>query len=517
MASPSQTFDKFQSSLESYIKPREQVNYIRRILALHLGSCSHDGPIKQPLSLTDRHDDITLSPELKGIQREYIEAVRANVEAQRNYTEASQPELPQPSSSEDSILNGAVLLEERIVLLKLQNKKKRLAIFQGYLDDLMQKPAAAPEFLDVEDMFHEASVLPQVPQEVLNGLVAKQSAAKPDLQGQVAQLEKTILRAKLVLRREEQLLRETRTAAQNISDVISNGTKLGALNATRNELIDWIETELGNASGGDEGDEGGDRGSKGHERFATDQAKTNGQLMDIKNKYAKYLEARRSLLSAAVERIEASHEHILSPPEPGSEVSEKDTPPTSHLLTPYIEALLSLSKSQKAMITQKAHTNAILSKGIRDACQSIGHLSEESQLIPSHPASGHARRRSALGEVLASAERTGFTGKVQPWVLAADTAKITTLENVAEQVERGQVALETSMQALQEVDQLLGRNKAEEVEIGDDSTGQDFWLDSGPKSARKHTGTRKDGESKATDAWSGLHGSLGLIGQEDAA
>ncbi|KAF4978041.1 hypothetical protein FZEAL_5506 [Fusarium zealandicum] len=521
MANSSESIETFQSKLEPFIKPREQVNYIRRVLALHLGSCFHDGPIKPPLSLADTAHDVTLDPSSKGVYREYIEALKANVEARRAYDEVAPPDHARTSSPHEAHSAGNDLLEERVSLLKLQTKQERLSAVQTHLDLLMQKPAAAPEFLDPEDVFRDAASLPRVPKEVVNDLVAQQSTKKPDLMEQVAQMEKTVLRAKLLLRREEQLLRETRSNAQGIPDVISNSTRLHALNATRNELITWIEKELGKASVDEDADDDNDGGIKGHDRSTTDQASISNQLEAIKDKYARYLAARRSLLSTAAERSESAPP-ILRPSGTKQQAEEADPAPSTYLLTPYIEILLSLSKRQRAMITQKAHTSSTLSKEIKDACQSLSHLAEESQLLPSHSTVLKSRRRSGLGEVLTSnsAERSGFTGKVHPWVLAADSAKISTLENVAERIEIGQLALENSMQTLQEIDQLLGQGVTKEAEEAQaDTTEDDFWLATGTKTqgnARKHSEKKKDAE-KAKDAWSGLNGNLGLIGHEDAA
>ncbi|KAH7218370.1 hypothetical protein ACKRZS_008355 [Fusarium odoratissimum] len=514
MANPSETAETFQKTLDPYIKPREQVNYIRRVLALHLGTCSHDGPVKQPVSLADPTRDVTLDSSSKGIYREYIEALKANVDARRNYEDVAQSNLPSSSSAKE-LSSSNELLEAQVSLLKLQAKQARLTAVQNHLDSLMQKPAAAPEYLDPEDVFHDATSLPSVPKEVVNSLVAQQSVKKMDLTEQVAQLEKTVLRAKLLLRREEQLLRETRANAQSIPDVISNGIRLHALNTTRNELINWIETELSKASGDEDGDEDG---SKSHSQLTADQATINNHLNIIKEKYANYLATRRSLLASAGERFESSAVPVLAPSSTKQQIEEPEPASSTYLLTPYIETLLALSKKQRAMITQKAHVNTTLGKEIKDNCRSLSHLEEESQLLPSHSVAPTSRRRSGLGEFLASDERSGLTGKVQPWVLAADSAKITTLENVAEQIEGGQLALENSMQTLQEIDQLLGQDEAAgEEETQADTTEDDVWLEAGAKSpskARRHTEKRI---TEPRDAWSSLQGNLGLIGQGDTA
>ncbi|KAG8675321.1 hypothetical protein FPOAC2_01370 [Fusarium poae] len=516
MSSSSNTVETFQKTLYPFIKPREQVNYIRRVLALHLGSCSHDGPVKQPVSLADATRDVTPDPDSKGFYREYIEALRANVDARRKYEDTAQSHLASSASNQD-LPSSNELLEERLSLLKLQAKQNRLSAVQGHLDTLMQKPAAAPEYLDPEDVFHEAASLPKVPKEVVNSLIAQQSVKKTDLTEQVAQLEKTVLRAKLLLKREEQLLRETRANAQSIPDVISNGIRLHALNTTRSELIQWIETELSKASGDEEGGE--ESGSKSHAQSTADQATINEQLDTIKDKYAKYLANRRSLLSSVDEKFDYSAAPILAPSTAKQQVDEPEPASSTYLLTPYIATLLSLSKKQRAMIVQKAHVNTTIGKEIKDNCQSLGHLEDESQLLPSHSTAPEPRRRSVLGEFLTSGERSGLTGKVQPWVLAADSAKIATLENVAEQVEGGQLALENSMQTLQQIDQLLGQvEEDQEDDTQADTTEGDVWLETGPKSpskVRKHT--KKGGTEKPRDVWSTLHGNLGLLGQEDAA
>ncbi|WZH39655.1 uncharacterized protein QYS62_000580 [Fusarium acuminatum] len=513
MINPSETIEAFQKTLDPYIKPREQVNYIRRVLALHLGTCSHDGPIKQPVSLADPAREVTPDPNSKGIYREYIEALKANGDARRKYEDIAQSNIASSTPAQDTSSSNE-LLEERISLLKLQAKSNRLSAVQGHLDSLMQKPAAAPEYLDPEDVFHEAKSRPSVPKEVVNSLVAQQSVQKTDLTEQVAQLEKTVLRAKLLLRREEQLLRETRTNAQSIPDVISNGIRLHALNTTRNELINWIETELSKASGDEEGDESG---SKSHSQSTADQATINTLLNNIKEKYAKYLATRRSLLASVAERSDFSAATVLAPTATKQQAGEPEPASSTYLLTPYIETLLALSKKQRVMISQKSHVNATLGKEVKSNCQSLSHLEEESQLLPSYSAAPTSRRRSVLGEFLGSEERPGLTGKVQPWVLAADSAKISTLENVAEQVEGGQLALENSMQTLQEIDQLLGQGEVTHENEAQADTTEDFWMEAGPKSptkARKHTQKSKEAE-QSKDAWSSLHGNLGLIGQED--
>lgn len=520
MSTAPEAIHRFQNGLEQYIKPREQVNYIRRVLALHLGYSAHDGPIKQPLSLADNWHEVGSTADVKGIHREYIEALNANADARRQFDRLLQADDVEPKETLNLPTDRAALLEERIALLKLQKKRERLLAVQRHLDLLTQKPASASEFLNVDDILQGATALPSVPKEVVNSLVAEQSASQPDLSSRASQLEKNVLRAKLVLKQEEQLLRDARSRAKNKPDVVSNGARLEALNVTRNELINWIETELSNAST-EEAEEETDGAPPENGKLEDDQATVTTQLAQIKDKYAKYLASRKTLLALLSQRHQATSAPALQPPIAVNTSTAATPAPINHLLTPYIGALLSVSRKQKAAIAQKSHVKSTLSKQSRDSCQTLGHLAEESQLLPTHPMKDSMRRRSGLWNELTtkSSEHPDLSNRIRPWVFAADSAKIATLESVAETVEGGQVALENSMKAIQDINRLLGQDEQQQdaaVGVGD-ATEDDVWLNAGsgkPANARKHSEKEKDTQKR--DIWSTLHGNLGLIGQEDS-
>lgn len=412
-------------------------------------------------------------------------------------------------------------LEEHLAILKLQQKRQKLSIVRKYLDQLVDQPAASPGFLDMDQTFDGTPALPSVPKEVVNSLVAEKSVAAPDLRTQASQLEKIVLRAKLLLRQEEKLLEEAKARSKSRPDVVSNGVRIKALNATRNELINWIESELSNASG-EETDVGPEAGTGGKENPAADQTTIQTGLAEIKEKYARYLESRKDLLSLVSTRPQPSAVPDLKPSTPRT-TPEAASPPINHLLVPYIERLLTLSRNQKTLIAQKSHVNATLSKQTKEAYQGLGHLAEESQLLPAHPMKDSLRRRSGLMEELTSkkSDAPDISNRVKPWVFASDAAKIANLESVAETIEGGQWALEGSMNALQELEALLGLSKSEAGKTADEEPrDEDVWMaTSGTKNtgARKHTDKQKMPERVPGDVWSGLHGNLGLIGQEDAA
>lgn len=516
---------RFQRGLEPYIKPREQTNYIRRILALHLASCSGDKPSKQPPALPHYlTEDVEVATDLRGIFKTYAEALRANVAARRRFEDALQaqakaPPPPRPSTPESEEGGGGTFLQNRIAVLKLQKKRQKLQAIQAYVDELAEKPAATSTFLNADRIFDGAEPLPSVPKEIVDSLVAENSSPKLDLRTHTSQIEKLNLRAKLLLRQEERLLAEARSRSNSTHDVVSHGVKLEALSATRNELITWIENELGSASKEETGEEAEEPpSSKGGTQ---DQAIIAARLLEIKEKYDQYLVSRRSIISLASQapqqQLHQSFKPDLGPPTQAGTVVEPPKEPLKYLITPHIEQLLSLAEGQKTVIAQKSHLNVALNRQSKEAYQMLGLLAEESQLLPQYPMKESLRRKSGLISELTSkrSEQPDLANRIKPWVFAADSAKIANLEEIAETIEHGQIALESSTNTLCTIDHLLGIYQKQET-VEDEPTEDDLWYGAAEAkgaTVRKHTESKK--KRVEGDPWSALHGNLGTIGNDD--
>lgn len=517
-ASSETTISRFKKTLDPYIKPREQVNYIRRVLALELGSYTGDGPIQQPLSLNDGPLEREIGPELKGVYKEFIEAIHANNIAHRQFDQIANESLLQSSAPTNPQNEGSSssVLEDHLTLLKLRKKHESLAAIQTYLDYLSETPLACQDTINIEQALKGGKSLPSVPSSVINSFVVEQSAGRPDLQSHVNQLDKTVLRTKLLLKQEERLLAEARARCTIKPELVSNGAKLQALNNTRNELINWIETELSKASTEEE-EAATQVSTRQTEQTAQDQAAISSQLQQIQDKYKEYVAARKELLKLTSQTPQPS----MPPPEttaaqPSSTTREAAAPSTDFLLTPYLEALLAKARYQKALVTHKSHITASLNKQNKESCQLLGRLAEESQLLSAYPMKDSTRRRSGIPEIIAAkpTERPDIASRIKPWVFAADAAKIGTLEAVAEKIEVGQVALESSMEALHEMDMLLGLEEEQEVDEVD-TTEDDMWLQG--QGIKKQPRKKKVLQQHKGDPWAKIHGNLGLIGHDNAA
>lgn len=509
-----------QEALAPFIKSRDEAAHIRKVLGAHLNA-SLDGAASErvPLALVDLPAAVKIPPESRGLQREYLEALNANLKA-RQELEA----LKARHDSKSTIASAAApdgvavsFLADHLAALELQRKRQRLEAVTKRLAQLDQMPAASSEFLDPEIIFEGSPALPDVPSEAVTNFVLDKTLSKSSLDELLDRLQKSVLRAKLLLKKEEQLLDvlKKRRAAKSSGDApITDNAKLAALTLTRNELIAWIEAELAHTSG-TEGDIPA-QSQNSAQQVAENRRRVEEQVSTIKEKYREYVTARKSLLKAA----SSTRQPVMEPPK--SAASNTDSvmklgPPrqasATSLLTPYLENLLAVSHEQKGLILQKSHLNTILAKQTKETCQILDHLAEESQLLPKYPMTGQARRQQGLmGDgALSGFEKPNVSSRAKTWIFAAEAAKLATLETVVEKTEEGEMALGASMQYLDEVDRLLGRQPPADTneETGGDS---DIWLQQGQTSPQQ-VRTR---DQQQTDLWSILDGDLGLIGDEAA-
>lgn len=511
MADPNEMISRLQEELGPFIKPREQVNYIRRVTAIHLAQSGGKELLKPPFSLVETPDkEREPATSASRLQQEYKEALAANVAARKQFNEVRQNHLTNNGLTKAT--NGQEdenPLEDRIATLKLRQKRDGLFAIQSSLEILSERPAAMEDFLDTEQMFNDVPEMPTVPKEILNTMVIEQTSSPKDLNTTVNQLDKVVLKAKLRLKHEEQLLQETKSKARGLSTEGHQSSKLEALGATRNELINWIETELGNASNEGGADEDGGEGDK---HVSSDPSSILTQLNDIQEKYLKYVSVRTQVLENFDNDIAAFIPQNAKPP---TEDTDKDptadtAPPLDHFLTPCVQSLLHTSKSNKGLIAQKSHISSTLAKSKKITSKQLSAVAQSSSLL-----SKHAPREE---EPQHAPHQMDLASKTKPWIVAADSAKITSLEDVAGKLDVGQEALENSMAALQQLRQLTGEGGAEGQQPSEEQGEEDdTWIGAGYSNkghARKVTESKLPRTYKRNDMWSKIHGNLGLLGYD---
>lgn len=515
-----ETVERIQTALEPHVRSREEVSHIRKVLSLHLLSSYENGPQPGALALPAADCIIKSTAGVRGLQRDYLKALHANIKAKQDQ-EAVRQAGHEGSTAPIRTLDGSGRLEEHVTSIKLKRKQERLQVVEKHMELLGRKPAASPDFVRPEEIFKDSHRLPEVPKTVVSGFAVNNGPAKPDLKALVDRLEKAVLRSKLLLKKEEQLLEQVRSRSTATRGTLSDAAKIAALSATRDELISWMEAELGKASRLDNLQH---EETDGKRHTTADKGHVQEQLATVKEKYANYVSARKALVQL-VQQPTQPEIQMKAPPKntlhTQSEVAR--TTPSTHLITPYIEGLIQVAQDQRSSIAQKSHINTVLAKQTGETARALDRLTGESQLIPDHPMPGTARREKGLEADPSGSGTEKLSDRVQPWVFAADTAKLATLEVVAEKIEEGQVALERSTKSLAEIDQLLGRNMspAGESAAEEDTTLDDIWLaeSASPRkgqTAKSHLRNKSNTVKEKGDLWSTLDGSVGLINAEDS-
>ena len=496
---------RVQKSLKPFSQSRQEVSRVRRVLAAHLSfhvDTQTGNPLSQPLSLVDTtFGGDSLPSGVRGCRREYLRSVRANVKARKEYDTIKREHQLQDTLEHSNLhslsLSGSheMALESLLDLIKYRRKHERLGIFQDYIDTLAQKPAAAGNYLDSKVVLKDIEPLPKVPEEVMNPSGPQYDTEKTDLKDLVDRLEKSVLRAKLLLKKEQKFLAKIKVDHPRMSAADEQHGRLQALGMARNELINWIEFELAKAGDNPEGSLIGNS-DEVTERVGKDYIERQLQL--IQRQYLKYTKTRQTLISAASESREAPsiqvYDDIAQPPE--KEVSSSSGS-MSHVSYQYLRQLASITNEQKSTIQQKSHLNISLAKHLKEAGQGLDRLIEESHLLPTHPlasGSSHGKGSASFGDVIGSSEKPSSSRRVRAWVYASDSATLSTMEAVSERLEEGKISTLAAQVTLSDLHSLLGEREKDTNIAGQMS----------PREIQNQN-----------DLWVQLDGQLGMIRPED--
>ncbi|KAK8049156.1 hypothetical protein PG994_010886 [Apiospora phragmitis] len=537
---------KLIDGLENRIRPRDEVLMIQKLMAVQLGQSLGEDQISAPLSLVDP-DTIEVSSEsghLQGLQRRYVEAVRRNLKARLEFAQAHDELRSIPTAAplkkqhhperdaESGSNSSNSLLELHLEVAELRQRSEKLDIAQKYMEQLEQQPAGMPDFLDPETMYKDCKPLPEVPKELIDGFtMSHDEVTEAELQGLLQKLKKTVLRNKLVARKVEQEYDAAQAKDPLDPKTLSPEAKLQALNAVKTTLINWIESQLRKA-GDDNGDAVGGTPLKDTGR-GNHTVNLDERLAGIQEQYTRHVELRKEIIALMAKHDSVKPSDLDEPPSSGADNKQQEVggksaaatptapPPYAYLLTPYLEKIQALSREQKAAIEEKTHINTSLARQQEDAKLALEHLTQESQLLPKYPAAARnkspARRNLSFGEAT-RVSKLGVAKQVEPWIYAADSAKIATLEMVAEKVEEGMLSIDEARGAIDEVCKLLMID-VEEVqqrsEQDQDTAAEDAQTIKSPSKRAIEIKAREEEEQKKLPKtiWSHLDGNLGAINE----
>ncbi|KAI8632095.1 hypothetical protein F5Y19DRAFT_385497 [Xylariaceae sp. FL1651] len=512
---------RVRDSLERLMRPREELIAERRAMAQQLARSLGQERLSSPLSLIDPETPVSLSDAPLEKQREFLEAVQKNIKLQKELSRlraehhTAPATVPAPTSARADAEKK--LLEEQLALNKLEKEREKLEALNKHFEELDRQPAAAPGFLDPKVMFKDCAPFPELPKELVEGFTKDQEVPDKEIQELISRLQKAALRQKLVTQRDQRKLEELKARHPIDPNRLPIEAQVAALNAVKNSLVNWIETMLSKAGEG-ESEEATESPTK-PSMAENAEFDRDAQLAGIQKEYERHIELRKQIMAsmAQLQKLKLSEWPQMEKEETEAEALLSPEPePQTYLMTPYLEKLQALSREQKGLVQEKAHINATIARQQQETNKTLRRLAQESELLSKYapPKTEKPQSSSDFGEATKSAT---VAEQIQPWLFAADSAKIATLEAVAEAVDRGQMAVDDAMQALDQVSRLQNKGPLQVPEPGETGHAEhDLWLaeaedEKGGANIRKNTEKKSTDEDKSI--WSTLDGNLGLINE----
>jgi hypothetical protein len=498
--------------LAPYIRSRQDVRRIRQALTLylqsHIVSTDDDSATRQESLLgvpIDPSVDVPKIPTtLTGARKGYLQALQENAIARREYDHfshkiASRKLVTQnhiPNRRRNSISPANVEthtpLEDYLSLLQENRRYEKLRLFDHALTDLTKQVPADDVAVPEQDAH-------------LGQWRRNASTREPgeDVQELISKLERTVLKAKENLAREQHLLEELKQHSEGGRNT-PPGRRAIALQRVRDELVQWVEEKLATAN-----PEEVPEFETAPENEATDSLHVKERKALIREQYVKYVQERSTLLDA-LSLLSQPTKSVAPAPEQTTKKSP-DHPTTTpswnsvDLFGPASKLLLPGSTVQKSLAMQRSYLAGLLSKEKANINQTLERLSHESHLLPEYPILARQTRFKHITADRGDGERADeLITHAQAWAFAADAAQSNESDYVEQKIEHGQDLSQAASRTLQQIYDMLNQDNPATVSHDHDSDhGEDIWTaEAEPRS--KRTRQRDDLQGP----WARLNGRL---------
>lgn len=534
----------FATPLTPYLKSRRETLRIRQALTLYLKSLltyeDLNGDVSKRTGCQGSHLDLCLPsdciigvkqipPEIKGIRRNYLEALRRNLAAKQEYSllvEKIQKNTPQ-ITPESARVTSIPTLDDYVRLLRARRQYERLQVYSHHLDEIVKDTihASDGDHLPLND----ASRRWQSRLADLRGLESARadSERSPQVENLVLKLEQAVIQAHKQLDREKRLLRELKAMSESSpgspgNPGLSPAVRLAALRRVRDGLVQWVEEKLSASSSGKPVPGSYDQGAIG------EYSQQAGELKrQIKDRYAGYVRARAALVGAISAGV------TIAGPLPVDVERTSTVPPKtfdkpgstfnhgSIVSLAYAEGvLLPLAKSHQSLTLEKTYLAQLLDKEKQFAHDMFARLRDESHLLPEYPVlSGqerfkHVARKKSTSRAQPMDESGGdpIMRHARAWEFAFTAARSQELEHVEQKTMTGNEFVDRAYETVRELYDTLNEHfdedqLADHFDGSQDGDESDIWtMESKAAQPRCRT------YSKGTHAgpWAKVNGKIGL-------
>ncbi|KAK9417229.1 hypothetical protein SUNI508_09033 [Seiridium unicorne] len=500
---------------------REEYALVRRLNAAGLAQSLGDEQIQHPLSLVDPGLEVSNSQQLTSAQSDYVDSIKRYAEGHEKFVDVVEQQKTvakkareQKAAAEKEKALDQEIIELHLKVAELQKEHDRRRTIIKCLDELDKMPAAQPDFLAPEVMYQDCSPLPEMPKVMIDGFATDHSATDAKAEELLQNLKKHVLRSKLMAQRQQANYERSQSENPLDMDSLSPEAKLHALNSVKNSLINWIETQLAKA-----GDDGADSDAEQKPDGSRAEYDHGDMMAVIQQKYQRHVDLRQQIINQLAqtdlikERLKLTAGETRPPKNQKSALDAAPRPTAktdAYLLTPYIEQLQILARQQKQMVQEKSYINGSLTRQHEDTRQILDHMAEESQLLSRYPmAKEPSKSQPSFEDVTGDHMRIGE--QVRPWIYAADSAKLATLEEVAENVETGMESIDEARAHLEHVCKLLNIPFLQQEE-GTTPKDDAEDIEKTSKSPRRGQAKKNDDGTLKT-IWDILDGNLGSINE----
>lgn len=378
-----------EEALTPYIHTRQETRRIREAIARHVST-----PIESNVSPSLRVACPNPSTEVRGIPSgidglylRYYDALRANLAARQQYKEVKQEldEARQRSVIGDnqSSTHGETSSSVRdyIELQRGRRQHNKLKIVQDTMEKLKEQ---APRSLDGdlgELLRAELGDAPDPPKSAMGV-----GASDAHVDSLVFRLKRELLLAKSAMDQANRTNAELHELSKGLPEP-STEVQTYALQATRDELIGWIEGELAKIPEGDTSimeDDAPDAG-EAHDPNMPSPAEISNQIQAL---YDRYVTARKNLVEKVDMALAAVSKNSSTPAvevstviSGGSQAAAMESLRYSDLMN-YVPSLVQAARAERSLMQQASY----LRRQLVDASERTGlviqRLAGESYMVP---------------------------------------------------------------------------------------------------------------------------------------
>ncbi|EED16033.1 conserved hypothetical protein [Talaromyces stipitatus ATCC 10500] len=505
--------------LAPYLRPRQDALRIRQALTLYLQSHivptdGHDDNSDFPAShlalVVPNHASVNVKripPEVTGVRKEYLKALQENIAVRREYNDLVDRITSRRAKNQSALNDYLALLRER-------RRYEKLQVFDIHLKEwtaTSEPPTGQSDStrIDLDGLLREKADGPT-------------DGAGNNVQELISKLEKTVVRAKEKLAREQYLLKQLQDRqATRLADSDVGDNKIRALQRTRDELVQWVEDKLAITGTED------DTNQLQHGECTTSSTETS-QLAAaeykarIRAQYTAYIAARKTLLEAVSalsqpSRSAATNLPAIKPAE-APVTNETEEWGSIDVFRTVSEHILPATKYQKSLALQRSYLAGMLTKERTNFKHTLDRLSQESHLLPEYPLlARHSKFRhitptsSGLRQEKGGKPRDDVLERAEAWAFAAEAARSNESDYIQQRIEHGAEMADMASEMLQQIYDLLHQERratTEDKDYTDAHQESDIWT--AEVQPRKVRAKRSEQTHQKKGPWSALDGRVGI-------